>query len=171
MNAGLFSAVRGSGLFSVDPDIGVGESCYISTSWDRLTPIEIDNPEALAKYYRLLLSIARVLTSVVLSRGAQNEQTIDSAKTFLTENRPLLVATFKRQAKIGGVSFDDAGIDIEELVELFMLLIVMTKFLDVGLPAFDGSGFNNLLTFHLVRRTTRYPKSAENRRIHLNLDP
>ena len=27
MNAGVFSAVRASGLFSVDPDIGVGESC------------------------------------------------------------------------------------------------------------------------------------------------
>ena len=25
MNSGLFHAVRGSGLFSVDPDIGVGE--------------------------------------------------------------------------------------------------------------------------------------------------
>ena len=25
MNSGLFQAVRGSGLFSVDPDIGIGE--------------------------------------------------------------------------------------------------------------------------------------------------
>ncbi|CAF9928707.1 MAG: hypothetical protein ALECFALPRED_004119 [Alectoria fallacina] len=116
MNSGLFQAVRGSGLFSVDPDIGV----------------EIDNPEALAKYYRLLLSIARVITSVVLSRGPQNEQSIESAKAFLTENRPLVVSMFKRQARIGGVSFDDAGVDIEELVELFMLLIAMTNFLDVG---------------------------------------
>ena len=98
-----------------------------------LTSSEIDNPEALAKYYRLLLSIARVITSVVLSRGAQNEQTIESAKAFLTENRPLVVSMFKRQARIGGVSFDDAGVvDIEDLVELFMLLIAMTDFLDVG---------------------------------------
>ena len=95
----------------------------------------MDNPEALAKYYRLLLSLARVITSVVISRGAQNEQTMDSAKAFLTDNRPLVVATFKRQARVGGVSFDDAGIDIEELVELFMLLIVMTDFLDVSHPA------------------------------------
>ena len=97
-----------------------------------LTNLEIDNPEALAKYYRLLLSIARVITSVVLSRGPQNEQSIESAKAFLTENRPLVVSMFKRQARIGGVSFDDAGVDIEELVELFMLLIAMTNFLDVG---------------------------------------
>ena len=102
-------------------------------SWEIiLTNSEIDNPEALAKYYRLLLSIARVITSIVLSRGPQNEQTIESAKLFLTENRPLVVSMFKRQARIGGVSFDDAGVDIEELVELFMLLISMTGFLDVG---------------------------------------
>ena len=78
------------------------------------------------------MSLTRVITSVVLSRGPQNEQTIESAKVFLTENRPLVVSMFKRQARIGGVSFDDAGIDIEELVELFMLLIAMTGFLDVG---------------------------------------
>ena len=102
-----------------------------------LTTSEIDNPDALAKYYRLLLSIARVITSVVLSRGPQNEQTIESAKAFLAENRPLVVSMFKRQARIGGVSFDDAGVDIEELVELFMLLITMTGFLDVG---FEGEG-------------------------------
>lgn len=97
-----------------------------------LTNLEIDNPEALAKYYRLLLSIARVITSVVLSRGPQNDLSIASAKVFLTENRPLVVSMFKRQARIGGVSFDDAGVDIEDLVELFMLLIAMTDFLDVG---------------------------------------
>ena len=51
---------------------------------------------------------------------------------FLMENRPLVVAVFKRQAKIGGVSFDDAGVDIEELVDLFMLLIAMTDFLEVS---------------------------------------
>lgn len=97
-----------------------------------LKNLEIDNLEALAKYYRLLLSIARVITCVVLSRGSQNEQSIESAKVFLTENRPLVVSMFKRKARIGGVSFDDAGVDIEELVELFMLLIWMTGFLDVG---------------------------------------
>lgn len=130
MNSGLFQAVRGSGLFSVDPDIGVGKCCSPAKT-AILTNVEIDNPEALAKYYRLLLSIARVITSVVLSRGPQNEQSIESAKVFLTENRPLVVSMFKRQARIGGVSFDDAGVDIEDLVELFMLLIGMTGFLDV----------------------------------------
>ena len=41
---------------------------------------------------------------------------------------------FKRQAGIGGVSFDDAGVDIQELVELLVLLIAMTGFLDVSQP-------------------------------------
>ena len=27
MNSGLFPALRGSGLFSVDPDIGIGKCC------------------------------------------------------------------------------------------------------------------------------------------------
>lgn len=71
---------------------------------------------------------------MVISRGPQNEQTLESAKGFLVESRPLVVAVLKRQAKIGGVSFDDvgAGVDIDELVELFILLIAMTEFLDVS---------------------------------------
>ena len=96
-----------------------------------LTNAEIDNPEALDKYYNLLLSVARVITSVVLSRGPQNEQTLDQARSFLVENRALVVAMFKRQAKVGAVTFESMGIGVEELVELFVLLITITGFLDV----------------------------------------
>ena len=67
-----------------------------------------------------------------MARGPQNDQTIESGRSFLAENRALVVATFKRQAKIGGVSFDDAGINIEELVELFIMLMSMTDFLNVS---------------------------------------
>ncbi len=118
VNAGFFAAVRGSDLFSVDPDLG----------------IEIDNPQALAQYYRLLLAVTRIITSVTLSKGAQNETIIAQARGFLLENRALLVAVFKRDAKIGGVSFDDkggSGGSVEELVELFGVLIEMTGFLEV----------------------------------------
>lgn len=93
---------------------------------------EIDNADALANYYRLLLFITRLIVSVVLSRGPQNDQAIQSSRVFVADNRALVVATFKRQAKIGGVSFDDAGVNIDELVELFTLLISMTDFLNVG---------------------------------------
>ena len=107
----------------------------------KLTCVEIDNPEALSKYYRLLLSLTRVIAAIVLSRGAQNEQTIDSAREFLIENRPLVVSIFKRQARIGGVTFDNEGVDIDDLVELLVLLIAMTNFLDVSqyhqLPFFE----------------------------------
>ena len=135
MNAGLFQAVRSSGLFSVDPDIGVGESCGISSArqTSSLTVFaEIDNPEALVKYYRLLLSVTRIITAVILARGPKHDQTVECGRSFLAENRALVVAIFKRQAKIGGVSFDDAGVNIEELVELFTLLISMTDFLAVS---------------------------------------
>ena len=94
--------------------------------------LEINNSEALAKYYKLLLYITRIVTSAVLTCGSHNQQTIERGRKFLTENRPLVVSTFKRQAKIGGVSFDDAGIRIDELVELFILLISATDFLEVS---------------------------------------
>ena len=119
VNAGLFPAVRASALFSVDPDIG----------------IEINNTEALSKYYKLLMSITKVIVVVVLSRGPDNEQTTLLARSFLLENRSLIVAVFKREAKIGGVSFDDAGVSIKELVELFTALIAMTGFVEVGLSS------------------------------------
>ncbi|KAL8716655.1 MAG: hypothetical protein Q9225_006036, partial [Loekoesia sp. 1 TL-2023] len=96
MNAGLFQMVRESGLFSVDPDLG----------------ISIDNPDALAKYYKLLLSVVRVMASVVMSRGPQNQQTINQAKLFLSENRSLVVAIFKRQARIGAAA-ESSMVDVE----------------------------------------------------------
>ena len=43
-----------------------------------------------------------------------------------------MVAIFKRQARIGGVSPDNADLYVDELVELFTLLIAMTDFLDVS---------------------------------------
>ena len=133
MNAGIFDAIRASGLFSVDPDIGIGQLPIPPLMREMLMETEIDNSEALAKYYRLLLFITRIISCVTLSRGTQNDQTIETVRRFLAENRALVVATFKRQAKVGGVSFDDAGVNIEELVELFTLLISMTDFLDVSL--------------------------------------
>lgn len=128
---------------------------------DMLTKIEIDNPEALAKYYRLLLSLTRVITSVVLSRGAQNDQTIEGAKGFLVENRPLVVAMLKRQARIGGVSFDDEGVDIDDLVELFVLLIALTDFLDVSAYRSDQN-FDNC-SYMISMKSNEIPKSHESR--------
>lgn len=98
----------------------------------QLMIIEIDNPDALKRYYELLLSVIRVIASVVLSRGPQNDQTIDQARIFLAENRAGIVAIFKRHAKIGGVLAGDMGGDLDELVEFYVLLMTMTNFLDVS---------------------------------------
>lgn len=91
----------------------------------------MDNADALSKYYKLLLSVVRVIASVVMSRGSQNQQTIDQAKLFLSENRPLIVAVFKRNARIGAAAAENPKIDVEELVELLVLLMTMTGFLEV----------------------------------------
>ena len=134
INAGLFPMVRESGLFSVDPDLGI---CMLDpfAPWDcGLTTAAINSADALGKYYKLLLAVVRVIASVVLSRGPQNQQTIDQAKLFLSENRPLIVAVFKRQARVGAAS-ETSMVDVEELVELLALLMTMTDFIEVSEPA------------------------------------
>lgn len=124
-----------------------------------LTTPEIDNPDALSKYYKLLLSVVRVITSIVLSRGSQNEQTIDQARSFLIENRATIVAIFKRQAKIGARLPVDTSASVNELVELFTLLITMTGFLEVGLR--DQTEFLRLI-YCEVRRKTGYKRVSKN---------
>ena len=56
---------------------------------------------------------------------------MEQAKSFLIEHRPLVVAIFKRQARVGAVTFEDMGVSVDGLVELFVLLISVTGFLDV----------------------------------------
>ena len=97
-----------------------------------LTTADIDKPDALSEYYKLLLSVIRVITSVVLSRGPQNEQTLEQGRHFLVQNRSSMVAVFKRHAKIGAAMDPEVGMAIEELAELYVLLVSMTGFLDVS---------------------------------------
>ena len=132
-DAGLFQAVQESGLFSVDPDIGIGKLASQSTCRTWLIHTDIDNPEALKKYYELLLSVLRIVSSLVLSRGPENERTLEQARNFLIRNRPSMVSVFKRQAKIGGVLIADTSDDLDELVDSYAILITMTGFLEVSL--------------------------------------
>lgn len=78
---------------------------------------------------------------MLVSRGPQNQQTIEQTKQFLAENRTLVVSVFKRQAGIGigGASVSALGDDdstmarvVEELVELLVLLMTRTEFIDVS---------------------------------------
>lgn len=71
----------------------------------------------------------RVIAAVLLSRGAQNQQSIEQTRLFLAENRALVVSVFKRQARIGSAG---VGVDVDELVEIFVLLMTGTGFIDVS---------------------------------------
>ncbi|KAL8857537.1 MAG: hypothetical protein Q9178_005865 [Gyalolechia marmorata] len=123
INAGLFQTIRYSDLFSVDPDLGISIA---------------DTHNTLSKYYRLLLAVIRVIAAVLISRGAQNQQTIEQTKQFLAENRTLVVSVFKRQAGFGfGSGGEDSTMDsVDELVELFVLLMTSTEFIDVSKISF-----------------------------------
>ncbi|KAJ5690142.1 hypothetical protein N7462_004534 [Penicillium macrosclerotiorum] len=114
LKAGLFESVRESRLFAADPDIG----------------IDIDKPDALRKYYDLLLSVIRVIVSAVFSRGIHNEQIKAQTRAFIAENRPCMVGVFKRFAKIGGGPSPDHHEALCELVKSFMALITATNFLE-----------------------------------------
>ena len=96
----------------------------------------MDTPRALVRFHELLLALLRVVIAVVMTRGHQNEYTIDQARGFLIEYRPLIVATFKRQANIGGLKIDDeTNIRLlDEVVDCFVLLISLTDFLEVSHP-------------------------------------
>ncbi|KAJ5107139.1 hypothetical protein N7456_003814 [Penicillium angulare] len=114
LKSGLFESVRESQLFAADPDIG----------------IDIDNPDALRKFYDLLLSVLRVIVSAVFSRGIYNEQIKVQTRAFLAENRSCMVGVFKRFAKIGGSAPADHQEILCELVKAFMALITATDYLD-----------------------------------------
>ncbi|KAI9736137.1 MAG: hypothetical protein M1834_001021 [Cirrosporium novae-zelandiae] len=84
-NAGIFQAIQASQLFTVDPDLGV----------------DVENPTALLNFYALLQTTISLITSIVLSRGENNTQTLDQGRKFLTNNRYSIVGVFKREAGIG----------------------------------------------------------------------
>ena len=146
MTGGFFSAVRESRLFAGDPDLGFGECepCSFSPSPSSIKHIrnlgpstltfavDADNPEALHQYHILLLYMAKIVTSIVLSQGPQNQQTLKQARAFLVENRASVVAILKRRAKLGRSRFEEYEEEVlEELVECYVLLISCTDFLEV----------------------------------------
>ncbi|KAL4920463.1 hypothetical protein BDW62DRAFT_208968 [Aspergillus aurantiobrunneus] len=115
LKAGLFQAVRDSQLFAADPDLG----------------IDIDNPDALRKYYDLLDSVLRVIVTATFSRGLQNEQMIEQTRLFLTENRQSMVGIFKRFAKIGGAGAADHHDALSSIAKSYTALVAATDFLEM----------------------------------------
>lgn len=100
-----------------------------------LIETDIDNPDALRRYYDLLLSVIRVIVSAVFSRGVHNEQIKAQTRAFIAENRPCMVGVFKRFAKIGGDPAASHQDTLCELVKSFMALVAATDFLEVSFPA------------------------------------
>ncbi|KKK19982.1 putative nuclear pore complex subunit Nup192 [Aspergillus ochraceoroseus] len=114
LKTGLFQAVRDSHLFAADPDLG----------------IDIDNPDALRKYYDLLDSVLRVIVTAVFSRGLHNEQMMEQTRAFLAENRQSMVGIFKRFAKIGGAGSANHHSALTNLAKSYTALIAATEFLE-----------------------------------------
>jgi nuclear pore complex protein Nup205 len=114
LKAGLFEAVRESHLFAADPDLG----------------IDIDNADALRKYYDLLDSVLRVIVTATFSRGLQNELMIEQTRAFLTENRQSMVGIFKRFAKIGGSGAPDHHDALTSIAKSYTALVAATNFLE-----------------------------------------
>lgn len=71
----------------------------------------------------------RLICAVVLSRGAQNEPTLDHGRTFLLENRLSVLSVLKKSA---GIGTDGSRQSIYDLAESYMLLMSVTGFLDVS---------------------------------------
>lgn len=83
------------------------------------------------KHYELLGSIMRVICTAVLSRGSQNEQTLDQGRIFLLDNRLAILAVLKKSAGIGAGA-GSAEQSIGDLAESYMLLMSVTGFLEVS---------------------------------------
>lgn len=97
-----------------------------------LTNLDIEDPDAAGKLYELLVAIARVICAVVLSRGPQNEQTLEQARRFLAENRLSVLAVLKKSAGLG-VSTHGSMKSTEELADSYTLLMSVTGFIDVSI--------------------------------------
>jgi len=112
-----------------------------------LTTLDIEGPDAVRKHYSLLAAIMRVICAALLSRGAQNEQSLEQGRRFLTENRLSILAVLKKSAGlVAGVVVSE---QIEDLAEAFMLLVTFTGFLEVSSLHQKIDSYSNIVT---VRR-------------------
>jgi nuclear pore complex protein Nup205 len=91
----------------------------------------MDNAESLKKFFDLMLSVLRIINSIVLKN--QSDQTLKLARTFLKENRASVVGVFKRYAGVGGLEVVQ-NIDLGDLVDNLTVLISATKYLEVSTP-------------------------------------
>lgn len=72
-----------------------------------------------------------MICAVVLSRGPQNEQTLDQGRRFLADNRLSVLAVLKKSAGLG-TNVEASMQSIGELADSYMLLMSFTGYLDVS---------------------------------------
>jgi nuclear pore complex protein Nup205 len=71
----------------------------------------------------------RVICAAVLSRGSQNQQTLEQGRKFLSENRLSILAVLKKSAGLGNTSGMSQQ-SIDDLADSFTLLMSVTEFLE-----------------------------------------
>ncbi|KAJ8069121.1 hypothetical protein OCU04_002795 [Sclerotinia nivalis] len=113
LNSGLFHSILVSGLFAVDTDL----------------EIDFNDSEAVSRHYSLLAAIMRVICCALVSRGLQNEQSLDQGRRFLADNRAAILAVLKKSAGLG-TGNDSAEQSIVDISDSFMLLMTITRFVD-----------------------------------------
>ena len=115
IEAGLFAAVRESGLLAADPDLG-----------------DIDGEEeALARYYTLLAAVLRVVGAVVLVKGKKNDGIMAAGRQVVTEGRACLVAVLKAGKKASQLAKETREA-LAEASDGFQVLLWGTDFLEVS---------------------------------------
>lgn len=93
--------------------------------------LDIEGPDTVTKHYNLLSALLRVICAALLSRGAQNELSLEQGRRFLTDNKLSTMAVFKKSAGLGSSSAASEE-SVLELVEVFVVLINVTGYLDVS---------------------------------------
>ncbi|KAF4551271.1 Nucleoporin NUP192-like protein [Elsinoe fawcettii] len=113
LESGIFSAVRDSGLFSADPELG-GEL--------------VEGDESLETFYTLLSAVLRVIAAVITVKGERNEGIAAAGRQFLTESRGCFLGVLKG-ARRGGAG---KGLEkvLEEVQEGFEVVFWGTGFLE-----------------------------------------
>jgi nuclear pore complex protein Nup205 len=101
---------------------------------NQLTRIDVDTSTAMQNYYELLASVLRLLVSVFLSRGQQNQQSQQQMRGFLTENRANMVGVFKRYRGISGGVAPGTRVSLENVVKSYVALMSMADFVQVSPP-------------------------------------
>ncbi|KAF2156951.1 hypothetical protein K461DRAFT_309153 [Myriangium duriaei CBS 260.36] len=114
LEAGLFPAVRESGLFAADPELG-----------------DVQGEEAaLTRYYTLLAGVLRVVGAVVCVKGKRNEGVQRAGRAMVGESRACLVAVLKAGRKGGNGWGKETKDVLREVEEGWVTLVWGTDWLE-----------------------------------------